>query len=49
MDATRHPGSILTALGVVILIAGLAAEANVLIVGGLVIALLGAAAGVVRR
>jgi hypothetical protein len=44
-----HPGTLLSALGVVVLLAGLAAEANALILIGLVVAIVGAFIGGARR
>jgi hypothetical protein len=46
---TAHPGTILATVGVIVLLIGLAIEANAPIVIGLVAAIVGAAVGGARR
>jgi hypothetical protein len=46
---TAHPGTIFSALGVVVLLVGLALQANAIILIGLVAAVVGAAVGGARR
>ena len=46
---TAHPGTILAAVGVIVLLIGLAAQTNALILIGLVAAIAGAALGGSRR
>ena len=46
---TAHPGTILATVGVIVLLVGLAIEANAPILIGLVAAIVGAAVGGARR
>jgi hypothetical protein len=46
---TAHPGTILAAVGVIVLLLGLATETNTAILIGLVASIVGAAVGGARR